>query len=322
MSSTRHIPVSIRRSNASVDSNKTSKASSLSSSHHTSCGFNGMRGKLSCQSHFDNSSTNSCGIGRGMFSSYSCSNMYSGGIGYARRMSTGSYPNGSYGGCPPFGHEEGLAEVSTGVSCGMGVHPMACGIIFSSIDEKEVMQNLNDRLACYIDKAQCLEAENAKLKSKISNFYAKQGLIGEWKDYSHNYRQIEELKKQVGGTISQSLFKSSSSSSSTLSHSLSLSLCVCVLCFLHCGWRSYYACKIPKHLDVPKVCHRCSTITAARSSKLDPLEFRVPFRSGKSNKCNSRSCWTTSPIIPCQHSQMCGMVGTEVQKQLEDEQHF
>ncbi|XP_015277983.1 PREDICTED: keratin, type I cytoskeletal 13-like [Gekko japonicus] len=60
-----------------------------------------------------------------------------------------------------------------------------------------IMQNLNDRLASYIDKVRCLEAENAALEIKIEDFFAQHGPIGEAKDYSCYYQEIEELKRQI-----------------------------------------------------------------------------------------------------------------------------
>nr|XP_056720778.1 keratin, type I cytoskeletal 19-like [Euleptes europaea] len=71
------------------------------------------------------------------------------------------------------------------------------GVVFSSVDGKMVMKNLNDRLANYLDKVRCLETKNAELETKIEDFFAQHGPIGDPKDYSHYYRQIEELKKQI-----------------------------------------------------------------------------------------------------------------------------
>lgn len=66
-----------------------------------------------------------------------------------------------------------------------------------SCDEKMTMQNLNDRLASYLDKVRSLEEENADLESKIRQWYDRQGPPSELKDYSSYYQQIEELKNQV-----------------------------------------------------------------------------------------------------------------------------
>uniref|UniRef100_A0A8C6VP38 IF rod domain-containing protein n=1 Tax=Naja naja TaxID=35670 RepID=A0A8C6VP38_NAJNA len=72
-----------------------------------------------------------------------------------------------------------------------------CGGIFSNLDGKMTMQNLNDRLASYLDKVRCLEEENAELECRIREFYAKQGPLCEPKDYSHYHQQIEDLKNQL-----------------------------------------------------------------------------------------------------------------------------
>ncbi|XP_062994228.1 keratin, type I cytoskeletal 17-like [Elgaria multicarinata webbii] len=112
-------------------------------------------------------------------------------------MSTGSCPNGIGGAFPPFAYSDGPVEVGSGVAGGTGGDPGACGILFFSTNGKTIMQNLNDRLASYIDKVRCLEAENVALESNISDFYAKQGQAGEPKDYSHFCHEIEELKNQV-----------------------------------------------------------------------------------------------------------------------------
>ncbi|XP_054849675.1 keratin, type I cytoskeletal 13-like [Eublepharis macularius] len=116
-------------------------------------------------------------------------------------MSTGSFPVSSYDGYTQFGYGDGLIEVGGGIVGniigGMGGDPGVCGVIFSSIDGKVIMQNLNDRLASYMDKVRCLEAGNAELETKIEDFLAQNGPIGEPKDYSHYYQQIEELKNQI-----------------------------------------------------------------------------------------------------------------------------
>ncbi|XP_028559516.2 keratin, type I cytoskeletal 19-like [Podarcis muralis] len=72
-----------------------------------------------------------------------------------------------------------------------------CGGMFSNLDGKMTMQNLNDRLASYLDKVRCLEEENAELECRIREFYAKQGPLCEPKDYSHYHQQIEDYKNQL-----------------------------------------------------------------------------------------------------------------------------
>ncbi|NXR06936.1 K1C14 protein, partial [Semnornis frantzii] len=62
--------------------------------------------------------------------------------------------------------------------------------------EKETMQNLNDRLANYLDKVRALEEANTDLEVKIREWYKKQG-PGPDRDYSPYYRTIEELRNKV-----------------------------------------------------------------------------------------------------------------------------
>ncbi|XP_066485355.1 keratin, type I cytoskeletal 19-like [Tiliqua scincoides] len=59
------------------------------------------------------------------------------------------------------------------------------------------MQNLNDRLASYLDKVRCLEEENSELECKIRDWYDRQGSLIDMKDYSSYYHQIEDLKNQI-----------------------------------------------------------------------------------------------------------------------------
>ncbi|NXJ85969.1 K1C14 protein, partial [Trogon melanurus] len=62
--------------------------------------------------------------------------------------------------------------------------------------EKETMQNLNDRLAAYLDKVRALEEANTDLEVKIREWYKKQG-PGPDRDYSPYYKTIEELRNKV-----------------------------------------------------------------------------------------------------------------------------
>lgn len=90
--------------------------------------------------------------------------------------SSGSY-GGGYGGS--FG---GTLPVSDGLLAG---------------NEKLTMQNLNDRLASYLDKVRALEQANGELEVKIRDWYQKQG-PGPSRDYSHYYKTIEDLRDKVG----------------------------------------------------------------------------------------------------------------------------
>uniref|UniRef100_A0A8C9J8K4 Keratin, type I cytoskeletal 17 n=1 Tax=Panthera tigris altaica TaxID=74533 RepID=A0A8C9J8K4_PANTA len=58
------------------------------------------------------------------------------------------------------------------------------------------MQNLNDRLASYLDKVRALEEANTELEVKIRDWYQKQA-PGPARDYSHYYQTIEDLKNKI-----------------------------------------------------------------------------------------------------------------------------
>jgi acidic type I keratin len=64
--------------------------------------------------------------------------------------------------------------------------------------EKETMQDLNDRLASYLDKVKSLETENRRLESKIREHLEKKGPQGV-RDWGHYFKIIEDLRAQVRG---------------------------------------------------------------------------------------------------------------------------
>lgn len=64
-------------------------------------------------------------------------------------------------------------------------------------NEKITMQNLNDRLASYLEKVRALEAANAELEVKIRDWHTKQSPSSPERDYSHYYKTIEELREKV-----------------------------------------------------------------------------------------------------------------------------
>ncbi|XP_048373231.1 keratin, type I cytoskeletal 24-like isoform X2 [Sphaerodactylus townsendi] len=64
-------------------------------------------------------------------------------------------------------------------------------------DEKQTMQNLNDRLANYLGKVHALEEANAELELKIKEWYAKYSTPDTDRDYSKYFRIIEDLRNQI-----------------------------------------------------------------------------------------------------------------------------
>ncbi|XP_059938575.1 keratin, type I cytoskeletal 14-like isoform X3 [Mesoplodon densirostris] len=68
------------------------------------------------------------------------------------------------------------------------------GLLVAS--EKVTMQNLNDRLATYLDKVRALEEANTDLEVKIRDWYQKQRPT-EIRDYGVYFRTIEELRNKI-----------------------------------------------------------------------------------------------------------------------------
>uniref|UniRef100_A0A8C4TPD6 Keratin, type I cytoskeletal 17 n=1 Tax=Falco tinnunculus TaxID=100819 RepID=A0A8C4TPD6_FALTI len=126
------------------------------------------------------------------------------GGGYGASLSGGSFGGGGYsgGGFSGFGGSGGFGGGSFGGGGGgygggsfggMGFGEEA-GLL--STNEKLTMQNLNDRLASYLDKVRRLEDENTQLEQLIREWYKNQGPTHS-RDYSQYYRTIEELQNQV-----------------------------------------------------------------------------------------------------------------------------
>ncbi|XP_069809675.1 keratin, type I cytoskeletal 17-like [Dendropsophus ebraccatus] len=63
--------------------------------------------------------------------------------------------------------------------------------------EKETMQNLNNRLASYLDKVKALEHANADLEAKIKEWYLKHQQQTVQKDYSKYFAIIEDLQRKI-----------------------------------------------------------------------------------------------------------------------------
>ncbi|NWT27899.1 K1C14 protein, partial [Cardinalis cardinalis] len=109
------------------------------------------------------------------------------GFGGSYCSSAGGALGGGFGGSYGAGFGAGFAGGFGGFGGGDGILPAG---------EKETMQNLNDRLAAYLDKVRALEEANTDLEVKIREWYKKQA-PGPDRDYSPYYRTIEELRNKV-----------------------------------------------------------------------------------------------------------------------------
>ncbi|XP_056264858.1 keratin, type I cytoskeletal 19-like isoform X1 [Pseudoliparis swirei] len=85
--------------------------------------------------------------------------------------------------------------LGSGVGGGVGSGSMGNSYSSPSENKKLSMQNLNDRLATYMDKVHSLEAANAKLELQIREWYDKQTPAA--KDYSKYEAIIEDLRRKI-----------------------------------------------------------------------------------------------------------------------------
>ncbi|XP_021484655.1 keratin, type I cytoskeletal 10 isoform X1 [Meriones unguiculatus] len=144
---------------------------------------------------FGGSSGGYGGFGGGGYGGSSFGGGSYGGGGFGGGCGGGSYGGGSFGGGSYGGG--GFGGGGYGGSFG-GVFGGDGGGLLSG-NEKVTMQNLNDRLASYMDKVRALEESNYELEGKIKEWYEKHGNSSqrEPRDYSKYYKTIEDLKNQI-----------------------------------------------------------------------------------------------------------------------------
>uniref|UniRef100_G3Q2V0 Keratin 98 n=1 Tax=Gasterosteus aculeatus TaxID=69293 RepID=G3Q2V0_GASAC len=99
-----------------------------------------------------------------------------------------------YGGAGGRGTRISSSQQNYGQSSG-GFH-LADGLdLHVGANEKATMQNLNDRLATYLDKVRTLEKENDRLEKQIRDWYQSKTVVSH--DYTSYFAIIKDLKEKI-----------------------------------------------------------------------------------------------------------------------------
>ncbi|XP_048858371.1 keratin, type I cytoskeletal 18-like isoform X2 [Brienomyrus brachyistius] len=123
--------------------------------------------------------------------SFRAASIYGGAGGMGAKISSASY-SGVRSAMPP---GSSLSFQMSGGASGIGAGGSAGGTSMILGNEKGAMQNLNDRLATYLETVRSLEQANSKLELQIREFLEKRG--PDTRDYSRYSPILDELRKKV-----------------------------------------------------------------------------------------------------------------------------
>ncbi|NWQ99559.1 K1C20 protein, partial [Paradoxornis webbianus] len=101
-----------------------------------------------------------------------------------------------YGGAGGFGTRISTSSSSSqGLGGGFQLSITGNDVLLAG-NEKSTMQNLNDRLAAYLERVRSLEKSNSLLEMQIRQWYEK-NTVSVGQDYSSYFKTIEELRNKI-----------------------------------------------------------------------------------------------------------------------------